>query len=357
MSAATPLTEEQAWAKVTEAGIQTLRIPTPFAVGRVNCYLLEDDPLTLIDAGPNSGKALDELEQQLEALGHRIEEIELVILTHQHIDHLGLVDIVARRSGAEVAAIDVVVPFVEHFGEDSERDDEQAAQLMLSHGIPEDVVGALATVSGSFRAWGSKVKVTRPLGDGEALKLAGRTLDVQLRPGHSPSDTTFWDADRRILIAADHLIKHISSNPLISRALDGSDERRQALVEYIESLKLTRELPAEIILAGHGEPVTDHVALIDERFALHQRRAEKIYGLIAEQPRTGYEVAQALWGNVAVTQAFLTLSEVIGHVDLLVNAGHVREAHDGSLVRFEATSSAGAGELGDLISGGNPARA
>jgi glyoxylase-like metal-dependent hydrolase (beta-lactamase superfamily II) len=248
----------------------------------------------------------------------------------------------------------VVVDFVEHFGEDSEREDEQAAQLMLSHGIPEDVVGALATVSRSFRAWGSKVNVTRPLHDGETLELADRAMEVQLRPGHSPSDTCFWDAERRILIAADHLIKHISSNPLISRPLDGSGERRQALVEYIESLKLTRELPAEIVLAGHGEPVTDHASLIDERFALHQRRAEKIYGLIAEQPRTGYEVAQALWGNVAVTQAFLTLSEVIGHVDLLVNAGHVRETAEGALVRFEATSEAAPDELGDLISGGNP---
>ena len=37
-------------------------IPTPFAVGRVNCYLIEDDPLTLVDPGPNSGKALDELD-------------------------------------------------------------------------------------------------------------------------------------------------------------------------------------------------------------------------------------------------------------------------------------------------------
>ena len=353
MSAHAPLTEEETWRRITEAGIQTLRIPTPFAVGRVNCYLLEDDPLTLIDAGPNSGKALDELEQQLEALGHRIEDLELVILTHQHIDHLGLVDIVARRSGAEVAAIDVVVPFVGRFGEDSELEDEQAAELMLAHGIPEDMVGVLATVSRSFRAWGSKVTVTRPLRDGETLKLAGRSLEVQLRPGHSPSDTCFWDAERGILIAADHLIKHISSNPLISRALDGSGERRQALVEYIESLKLTRELPAEIILAGHGEPVTDHVALIDERFALHQRRAEKIYRLIAEESRSGYEVAQALWGNVAVTQAFLTLSEVIGHVDLLVNAGHVREREEDSLVRFEATAATPPEELGDLISGGN----
>jgi glyoxylase-like metal-dependent hydrolase (beta-lactamase superfamily II) len=320
----------------------------------VNTYLLEDQPLTLVDSGPNSGKALDELERQLQALGHRIEDIELVIVTHQHIDHLGLVDIVAKRSGAEVAAIDVAVPFMENFGGDAERDDEEAAALMRRHGISEEVVTALRQVTGSFRAWGSKVKVTRPLRDGELLELRDRKLEVQHRPGHSPSDTIFWDADRRILIAADHLIKHISSNPLISRPLDGSADRTQALVTYLESLKLTRELPAEIVLSGHGEPITDHVELIDQRLALHQRRAEKLYGLIAEQPRTGHELAQALWGDVAVTQAFLTLSEVIGHVDLLDNAGHVREEEDGQVVRYAATSETPADELGDLIPGGNP---
>jgi glyoxylase-like metal-dependent hydrolase (beta-lactamase superfamily II) len=350
------VSDNAVWGRVVDAGIQTLRIPTPFQVGRVNCYLLEDEPLTLIDAGPNSGKALDELEHQLDALGHAIEDIQLVILTHQHIDHLGLVDIVARRSGAEVAAIDLVVPFVENFGGDAERDDEEAAALMLRHGISEDVVQALRQVTGSFRAWGSKVKVTRPLHDGERLELRDRVLEVQHRPGHSPSDTVFWDQERRILIAADHLIKHISSNPLISRSLDGSDERPQALVNYIESLQKTRELPAEIVLSGHGEPITDHVALIDERFALHQRRAEKLYGLIAEEPRTGHGLAQALWGDVAVTQAFLTLSEVIGHVDLLINAGHVREVDDGAVIRYEVTSGRSKDELGDLIPGGNPVR-
>jgi glyoxylase-like metal-dependent hydrolase (beta-lactamase superfamily II) len=278
-----------------------------------------------------------------------------VIITHQHIDHLGLVDIVAKRSGAEVAALDLVVPFVENFGDDANRDDEEAAALMLRHGISDEVVTALRQVTGSFRAWGSKAKVTRPLRDGEALELRDRRLEVQHRPGHSPSDTLFWDAQRRILIAADHLIKHISSNPLISRPLDGSSERTQALVTYLESLKLTRELPAEIVLSGHGEPITDHAELIDERFAMHQRRAEKLYGLIAEQPRTGHELAQALWGDVAVTQAFLTLSEVIGHVDLLVNAGAVREVPDGNVVRYETTSDTAADELGDLIPGGNPA--
>ncbi len=106
------------------------------------------------------------------------------------------------------------------------------------------------------------------------------------------------------------------------------------------------------MLSGHGEPITDHVTLIDERLAMHQRRAEKLYGLIAERPRTGHELAQAIWGDVAVTSAFLTLSEVIGHVDLLINAGYVREVEQDGVVRYEAIDGKGDGEkLGNLIPG------
>src|SRR5919198_1208955 len=313
-------TPEEALARARDAGIHLLRIPTPFAVGRVNTYLIEDDPLTLVDSGPNSGRALDELHHQLAERGHSIDDIELIVLTHQHIDHLGLVDIIASHSGAEVTAIDQVVHFVEHFSEDAGKDDEFASRVMIRNGIPEEVVQALRTVSAAFRSWGASAKVSRPLRDGEVLPLRDRALEVFHRPGHSPSDTIFWDSERRILIVADHLIKHISSNPLISRPLSHSAaesdsatvERPKALITYLESLRKTRELPAEIVLPGHGEPITDHVALIDERFEFHRDRAERIYELIAEEPRSGYELELAFFGDVAVTQAYLTLSEVLG---------------------------------------------
>jgi glyoxylase-like metal-dependent hydrolase (beta-lactamase superfamily II) len=328
-----------AWAPAEAAGIHRLAIPTPFAVGRVNTYLIEDDPLTLVDSGPNSGKALYELEGALAARGHAIEDLELLIVTHQHIDHLGLLDILARRSGAEVAALDLLAPYVERYREDAERDDEFAEALMRRHGIPEDVRYALRSVSTAFRAWGSSASVTRTLRDGEVLELRDRSLTVLHRPGHSPTDTVFWDAERGLLLAADHLLKHISSNPLVSRP-PGADpdpaDRPQALVTYLESLAATREMPAKLVLPGHGDPIDDHASLIDSRFAMHRRRADKIHRLIADEPRNAYEIAQALWGNVAVTQAYLTLSEVLGHVDLLSNDGRVREREDGEVVRFEA---------------------
>src|SRR5947209_9152367 len=109
-----------------DAGIRCLPIPTPFAVGRVNCYLIEDEPLTLLDSGPNSGKALDELERALRAHGRRVEDLELLVVSHQHIDHLGLIDILQRRSGADVAALDLLAPYMERYSENAEADDEFA---------------------------------------------------------------------------------------------------------------------------------------------------------------------------------------------------------------------------------------
>jgi glyoxylase-like metal-dependent hydrolase (beta-lactamase superfamily II) len=330
--------EQELLALAAEAGIHRLAIPTPFQVGRVNAYLIEDSPLTLIDSGPNSGKALDELEQALAARGHAIEDIELLVITHQHIDHFGLASILARRSGAEVAALAPLAPYLSDYREAAELDDRFAEQTMLRHGITADVVTALRAVSASFRAWGSAVEVTRPLHDGEELQLRDRSLRVYHRPGHSPSDTVFLDESRSLMLAADHLIKHISSNPLISRPLDAepdfSGPRPKALVDYIASLQLTRAQDLSLVLPGHGEPISDHVALINQRLRLHDRRAEKIHNLIAAEPRTAHQIAIELWGNIAVTQAYLTLSEVLGHVDLLLADARVVEQEADGVVRF-----------------------
>jgi len=317
--------------------IRCLPVPTPFAVGRVNVYLVEDDPLTLVDTGPNSGTSLTTLEAALAEHGHRVEELERIVVTHQHIDHIGLVQILADRSGAEVVALEALKPWLETYREGMEAEDAFSEAIMARNGIPQDVRMALRSVSVAFRAWGAAATVTQTVRDGDTIEFADRSWTVLHRPGHTPSDTVFHDAQRAELIAGDHLIRHISSNPLISRPLGGGDatERPQALVIYMQSLAQTREMELTRVLPGHGEEIHDHRDLIDERFRMHERRARKMLKLIAERPRTAYELAQAMWGNVAVTQAYLTLSEVLGHVDLLLNDGQVAEiTDDDGVVRF-----------------------
>ncbi|MGA2015013.1 MAG: MBL fold metallo-hydrolase, partial [Solirubrobacteraceae bacterium] len=283
---------------------------------------------------------------------HRIEDLGLIIITHQHMDHLGLLEILARRSGAEVAALDVLGPYLEDFAASATADDAFSMRVMLRHGVPADLATALGAVGAAFRAFGSGGRVTRPLRDGDALTLRDRTFGIRHRPGHSPSDTIFHDQQRRMLIGGDHLLANISSNPLVSRRLsaepappaghgdghlsDDVDDRPHALVQYIASMRATREMSLDLVLPGHGPPVVDHVALIDERLRMHQRRATKLRGLLEPGPLTAFEIASRMWGNVAVTQAFLTISEVLGHLDLLIADGRVAEDADGPVTRFAA---------------------
>jgi glyoxylase-like metal-dependent hydrolase (beta-lactamase superfamily II) len=344
LSAADPADPVEALAAAARAGFHCLPIPTPFLIGRVNCWLIEDEPLTLVDTGPNSGKSLDELEQALATRGRAIEDLELIVITHQHLDHVGLLDILARRSGADVAALSLLTPYLARYPESAQADDEYAEQMMRTHGTPADLATALRAVGAAYRAFGSSGRVTRELRDGDTIAFRDRNLRVLHRPGHSPSDTTFWDEERRILVAGDHLLQHVSSNPLVSRPLSGDParggdatvERPHALVDYLASMRATRELPAELVLTGHGDPVVAHRQLIDERFRMHDRRARKMLAMLADHPLTAYELAHSMWGNVAVTQAYLTLSEVLGHMDLLASEGLVRELVDDGVVRFEA---------------------
>jgi len=305
----------------------------------VNCYLVGDDPLTLVDTGPNSGTSLTALEAALGEHGRRIEDLERIVITHQHMDHFGLVSILVDRSGAEVCALDRLASWLERFGESTEEDDAFAEAIMLRHGIPGDMVMVLRALSRQYRAWGASATATTLLADGATLGFAGRNWRVHHRPGHSPSDTVFHDERSGELIAGDHLIRHISSNPLLTRPLaDGDGDRPKALVAYIASMKATQAMDVEVVLPGHGEAFGEHRALIDERLRMHDRRARKLHGLVEERPRSAYELAQELWGNVAVTQAYLTLSEVLGHMDLLLDDGRVVEVEDDGVVRFAATA-------------------
>jgi glyoxylase-like metal-dependent hydrolase (beta-lactamase superfamily II) len=332
------LESERALAQAREWGIHTIPVPTPFAVARINCYLIEGDPLTLIDAGPRSEKSWQGLEACINAAGHAAEDIELIVATHQHIDHIGQISTVVERSGAEVAAIDLVVPRLAEFNWGSEQEDQLAVNLMVRYGVPEDIANVLKEVTASFRELGAPVYVTRPFSAGESLTMGSRQYETFYRPGHSPSDTVFWDEERKLMFGGDHLLSHISSNPLISKPLDGTEGRTKSLINYRESLRKTAGMPVGIMLSGHGLAITDHAVLIEKRLAGQDRRTEKIYNLVAEGHSSPHGVANAIWGDIALTRAYLTLSEVIGHLDILVADGRVVEDEGEKFSTFEVTA-------------------
>ena len=76
--------------------IHRISVPTPFYVGPVNVYLIEEDPLTLIDAGPRDDASLAALRSGLAQLGHKLSDIKRIIISHAHADHYGLAKVVSE---------------------------------------------------------------------------------------------------------------------------------------------------------------------------------------------------------------------------------------------------------------------
>ncbi len=315
-------------------GIHVMPIDTPFAVGTVNTYLIEDDPLTLVDCGPNTATALVQMEQELAGAGYGVSDLELILVTHQHLDHAGLAGVLAQRSGAELVCLDRLGPVLADWNGFSIASDNDALALMLRHGVEPHVAEALRASANLTRGFGAAALADRTLADGDTLALAHRRFTVCHRPGHSATDTVLHDPESGIALLGDHLLKHVSPNALVSGQLERSGRRPEPLLAYRRSLAQTREMAIELGLTGHGEPITDHRGLVDERLSAQDRRAEGFYDLLADGPLSAHEIAVARWGQVAVAQVFLTLSEVLGHLGLALADGRVEEDDSGEVVRF-----------------------
>jgi glyoxylase-like metal-dependent hydrolase (beta-lactamase superfamily II) len=324
-----------------ETTITRLSIPTPFRVGPVNCYLVEGQPLTLIDTGPNDEPSLRALERGLKARGHCIEDIERLLLTHQHYDHLGLAGEIKNRSGAEVVAHHLLASSVADFDAAMEAEDAYAEQMMSLHGVEAEAAFALRVLSRSFRRFGSSFRVDRALRDGDILTLDGIEIVVAMRPGHSPTDTVFIAETSGVAFVGDHLIGNISSNAVVHRPLDCRPDprhRSSALAEYLDSLRLTAAMAVETLLPGHGEPIANHRQLVTERIEHHERRKERIYDELHRRSLTARDLTRVIWPRLPTDQIYLAISEVLGHCDLLIAERRIEEREQCGCVRFAARS-------------------
>jgi glyoxylase-like metal-dependent hydrolase (beta-lactamase superfamily II) len=327
-------------------GVHRLELPTPFQIGPVSCYVLRGEPLTLVDPGPLRGKTRAALDEGLRALGLRVEDVELVVVTHQHHDHAGLAADVVRRSGARLATSPRLAAYLADYEGAMDRDDAYAVAMMRRHGIDDDVRGTLDDISRSFRRYGEGAAVDVVVGDGERLAAGGRTFIAYERPGHSPTDTIFADGDG-LLVGGDHLLAKVSSNPIAHVPIDDRDpvevatrEPRKALVEYLASMRATAAMDVSVVLPGHGEPFADHRALVATRADMHARRARRILRAV-DGTRTAADMIGVLWRALPLTQHYLALSEVLGHLDLLSADGVVRAVErDDGVVSWERSRAA-----------------
>src|SRR5579864_7887701 len=164
--------------------IEAIPIPLPH-IGSVNAWLLRGDPLTLLDTGPYSDDALDALERGLRACGVAVADIELVIGTHHHHDHIGLAATIRRISGARIAVSSATAEYAADYHENVARDRAFAHELMRAHGVPDELAAPADALWDYIGATAEGFDADVRLSEGDVIRAGGRDLRVLARPGHS----------------------------------------------------------------------------------------------------------------------------------------------------------------------------
>jgi len=309
-------------------GLHAIALPTPFPVGDVNVYLAEGDPLTLIDCGASFPEGSAALREALTALGYTISDLKRLIITHHHADHMGLTAEIVRESGAQVVAHPLAARWLATPLAMRDRAVAFAADLWRSQGVPDELIAEMARDNAYFSRFVQTHPATTTLDEGDTIGFAGHVWQVLHTPGHAGDLLCFYQPESGVLLASDHVIGKISSNPLVEAPPNEGDPRPRRLVEYLYHLDRVAALRVEVAYAGHGTPVTGLPELIAGRRVLHQTRAAAILALLADGPKNVYALARLMFPQVRRGEWYLVFSEVLGHLDLLEVTGRAAPRPD-----------------------------
>lgn len=220
---------------------------TRVAGSRTNLYVISDgDSLCLLDTGwPGD---LGAIMAALDYMDRSPADVSAVLLTHAHPDHLGSAERMRAEHGATVYAHVQEAPYAR-----GERAERISTGYMLSRlWWPR----MFSFVVNAIRAGVVKVQHVRELvafaDTSVALDLPGAPVPV-FTPGHTSGHCAFHLPDRGVLITGDALVTHDSLTQETGPRLlhDAFNHDQEAAVRSLHRL---RDLAANVVLPGHGEP-------------------------------------------------------------------------------------------------------
>ncbi|HEY2938795.1 MAG TPA: MBL fold metallo-hydrolase [Gaiellaceae bacterium] len=304
-------------------GIRRLTFDLPFGIRHVHCYLLPGaDGWTLVDTGLGLPDPESRWEPVLAGLGAPVGRI---VITHFHPDHVG--------GGADARAFTGanVVQGANDYAQCERvwgRPDwsERLAGYLRENGLPKHVAEELRHESQTFAPFIRFARDPRLLHEGDEVD-GWRVLEL---PGHADGHICLLRDG--ILVAGDHLLGEIT--PTVGLY---PDSRPDPLGDYLASLRRTIELAPRLALPGHGEPVLDPVGRAHEIVEHHRLRLKKTGAALGAEPRTGYEVSVALFGDhLNASARRFALAETLAHLERLVREGRAARGENGGTLTYTA---------------------
>ncbi|MDX8359698.1 MBL fold metallo-hydrolase [Cytobacillus sp. IB215316] len=299
--------------------ILKLTVPTPFPVGDVNMYLIKGDSLTLIDAGIKTEEAWNVFRTQLNEYGYRPEDIEQVVITHHHPDHVGLLDYLP--ADLPVIGHPKNEPWISQDKEYLTQRESFFTSLFFQAGIDPAYMPLIAKMKLSLR-FSCTRSLTREIIQGDTIDGLHEWKVIET-PGHAQSHIVLYRESDGLLIAGDHLLAAISPNPLLEAPMFGEINRPKPQLQYNESIKKLLDIDISYAFTGHGEDIEDAHSLILKRLDKQKEKAYYVLDMLKKKPMTAFEVCKQLYPSVYQKELALTMSEAFGQLDYLVDINEI----------------------------------
>ena len=282
----------------------------------VYSYVLEGEKICLIDTGVTGAEK--DISIALQKCSKNLSDVDIIILTHSHPDHIGAASLIQHKSGAQVYA---------HTNERAWIEDVDR------QGKERPVPGFAKLVAGS-------VALDRLLVDGDVLSFGeGLTFRVLHTPGHSSGSISLLSEENGILFSGDHILGHITPNALPMMEKDTLLPIRQSQKEYFNSLDTVARLDPKIIYPAHGTEIRDFHAIHPIYRECFDRRQKDILSIIQRKSAQSiYAIARELFpeikGRAFVLNLFLALSETYTHLQVLESEGLARMVETDGILRI-----------------------
>ncbi|HME43086.1 MAG TPA: MBL fold metallo-hydrolase [Syntrophorhabdales bacterium] len=327
---------------LAQYAIHRLPINTPFPIGSVNCYFVEEPVPTLIDVPPHGTSFLAELRSGLKDLGYALRDVGRIIVTHPHIDHFGSAAGIAAQSEAEVWVCREGAGWLENYEAELVEEERFSTEFLTSAAVPAAWVEQAA--SGFFelaRELAQSVKPSRYLTEGDEVLLGPALFRFVAVPGHTPWCMLIYNERDRMAFTGDFLLREVSSNALC-QGPHAAPKGYRSLKTYTASLRKVRELGLDLAFPGHGKAIESPSERIADLLAFIEERKEFIRDILSKGSQTPFQIMNQLFPGLPSSQLFLAISEIMGHLEVLEDEGLVKRLLvDDSVSSFQLTPAAG----------------
>lgn len=323
--------------------IHQIVLPLNWALDSTQCYVIEGDPLTLVDTGVRTPESRAALEGALDQLGYGLADIERVVLTHGHCDHAGGVQTI-RDAGAslECWAHEADVRLVECYAEVILERADAMKELFREYGVPEPLLSRVhrerLKALEVDRREGEATRVDRVMRGDDRVEWKDFSLRVLHSPGHTPGHVLLEDEEAGVLFTGDTVMGQVmpyTENFYLSALPDPQDALRRrprfrGLSELRASLRRLRGRPYKALLPGYGGVIRRADRAIRDTLLYYDVRLQRIDRGLRSLAAIGQEVtAFELWK--ALFPQDEPFDQMRSHLLLLVGALDCLE-EDGLLV-------------------------